>query len=495
MNSRKTVVTLLNQFLVFFVNLLTLKLTMSALSPGDYGLYGYALSLTGLFMAFSELNLSGIFFKRIAEGEDLQKHYSTYITIRLILTGIAAAFYLLYSCIDKAPVSSGHLAVFLTVLTYYFVDAMMLAVMGAYQSRREVRRTQSSNTLMAVANLLFIAVFVAPTGDVRLLALALVFRPLVGLACLVRFTRGELKVFRFSLDRAIVREYIRFILPLLPMSVLGVIYDRIDGTLVTKFHSYQETGYFTAASMFNTALLIPSTAIITLLYSSYSEEVKAGNYSRVQDISRRATKYLSLLVNPVAIFICFHAERFVLLAMSSDYLPTVPIVRIFMFQVILMSVSRTFDAIFMASERLRLVSIMGISLYLLGIALNYILIPEQLFGFRLFNLKAAGPACKALLVYSLYICMTGYLLRKIHRVMIYWRFLLHMVAALAAGFAALTFNLPDNTLSSLTLCAAVYFCLYLLFLTILRELQRKDLEYFSSVICFWRDPAQPRVLE
>lgn len=475
---------------------MTLKITMVALNPDDYGLYGYALSLTGLFMAFTELNLSGVYFKRIAEGEDLQQHYSTYVTIRLLLTGGAVVMFLLYSAtgyIGFTSIQVKQVLLFVFILIYYFFDTLMLAVMGAYQARREVRRTQLTTTLMAVANLAFIAAFVAPSNDVRLLALSLVCRPLVGIVCFARLLRGELLIFSFTLNREIVRDYLRFITPLLPMSILAVIYDRIDGTLVATFLSYRDNGFLTAATMFNTALLIPSTAVITLLYSSFSEEIRAGNYVRVQELSRRATKYISMLVTPAAIFFYFHAETLVLLAMNSKYLPAVPIVKVFMFQIILLSVSRTFDSILMASERLRLVSTVGISLYLFGIAVNFILIPEQLFGFKMMNLGAVGPAYKSLLFYVVYIGVTGFLLHRIYRITIYWRFVLHTFAAMAAGYMALAIPLHGGVILSLIMSGSVFACLYLLFLVIIRELGRSDLDYFLSALLVWRVPTRLRM--
>ena len=310
MNSRKVVITFVNQLAVLFLNVLALKATLAALSPADYGLYGYALSLTGLFMVFTELNLSNVYFKRVAEGEPIQQQYSTYISIRLLFIGVAALVFVLYVAISGSSlimISSRHLLVMGTTLVYYFFDAMMLAVMGAYQAQREVRKTQTTTALMSLANLAFIIVFVATTGNVLFLSLALVIKPLVGIACFARLMKGELAIFRFTLDWKIIADYKRFVLPLLPMSILAAIYDRIDGTLVTNFLSFRDNGFLTAASMFNTLLLIPSTAILTLLYSSFSEEIRRKDYIRVQEISNRATKYLSLLVSPIAMFFFFNA--------------------------------------------------------------------------------------------------------------------------------------------------------------------------------------------
>lgn len=489
MNSRKVVIMFVNQLAVLFLNVLALKATLAALSPADYGLYGYALSVTGLFMVFTELNLSNVYFKRVAEGEPVQLQYSTYISIRLLFIGVAVLVFVLYVAISGSSlimISNRHLVVMGTTLVYYFFDAMMLAVMGAYQAQREVRKTQTATALMSLANLAFIIVFVATTGNVLFLSLALVVKPLVGIACFAWLMKGELAIFRFTLDWKIIADYKRFVLPLLPMSILAAIYDRIDGTLVTNFLSFRDNGFLTAASMFNTLLLIPSTAILTLLYSSFSEEIRRKDYIRVQDISNRATKYLSLLVSPIAMFFFFNAKELVVIAMSEEYLPAVPIIQVFMFQVVLMSVSRTFGSILLASEKLKLVSTLGIATYVLGIVLDFILIPDRLFGVPMANLGATGPAYKALIVYIVSIIATGLLLKRTMNISIYWRFVFHIIAAFLAGWMVNALFPAGKGIFELALFFVLSGGAYMLILIVLRELKRADADYIFSALAVWR---------
>lgn len=489
MNSRKVVITFANQLAVLVLNVFALKATLAVLSPEDYGLYGYALSLTGLFMVFTELNLSNVYFKRVAEGEPIQPQYSTYVSIRLILAGTAAIFFIFYMVTSRASsivASPRHLVILVTTLLYYFFDAVMLAIMGAYQAQREVRKTQVTTALMSLANLVFILAFVVTSRNVWFLSLALVVKPLVGIVCFARLMKGDLNIFRFKLDREILADYIRFILPLLPMSILAAIYDRIDGTLVTNFLSYRENGFLTAASMFNTLLLIPSTAILTFLYSSFSEEIRKKNYLRVQEISNRATKYLSLLVSPIAMFFFFNAKALVVIAMSEKYLPAVPIIQVFMFQVVLMSVSRTFGSILLASEKLRVVSTLGIATYVLGIILDFLLIPDCLFGLPMGNLGATGPAYKALIVYIVSIIITGVLLKIIMGITIYWRFIFHVIAAFLAGWIVNVLLPAGNVIFDLALYFMLSGVVYVFFLILLRELKRADADYLCNAFAIWR---------
>jgi O-antigen/teichoic acid export membrane protein len=363
---------------------------------------------------------------------------------------------------------------------------MMLAVMGAYQARRDVTRTQTTTAIMAVANLLFIVFLVATSGDIWIFALSALVKPLVGIVCFARIMKSELRVISFAFDRKILADYVAFAVPLLPMSVLAVIYDKIDGTLVANFLSYRDNGFLTAATMFNTLLLVPSTSMMTLLYSSFSEELSKDNRVRVQEISRRATKYLSMVVSLLSMFLFFYTEPVVLVAMSREYLPAVPIIRVFMFQVVLMSVSRTFGSIMLASEQLRIANRVGVCLALLGIVLDFIFIPPSLFGVPMMGLGATGPAYKSLIVYIVSIITTGILLKKLLNITIYWRFVLHMVAAVAAGWLLAVFLPAATGVTGLIGAFAAFTIVYVLFLMLFREIGAVDLEYGARALAVWR---------
>lgn len=489
MNSRKTVVMMIGQLCVLVLNVVALKVTLLSLPPKDYGLYGYALSLTGLFMAFSELNMSSVYLKRIAEGQSMQQHYSTYVMIRIFLILIAALTFVCYSVVTGASFLvqiNQQTSVFAVTLSYYLLDAVMLAAMGAYQARREVYRTQFVSGVMAFVNLVFIAGVVWTTKNVLFLSVALVIKPIVGILCFIWMMKGELNLFKFKIDRSIAGDYIKFTTSLLPLSVIGVIYEKTDGIMITRFLSFTDNGYFTAATMFNVLLLLPSTAIMTLLFSLYAEEIHNGKLENIGILSRRATKYLSLAVTPVAMFFLAHADSIVILAMSKDYLPAVPIMRIFMLQVVFMTVSRTIDPIFLALEKFKLVNMLGITLFAGGIVINFVLIPDNFAGITMMGLGALGPAVKALLFYTVYVTVSAVFLKKIVNIIIYWRFLIHLAVAsflalLVMKFAPQQIGIVGLSVSFLAYCIS-YFCV----LFLVRELKMSDISYLLKSLQIWR---------
>jgi O-antigen/teichoic acid export membrane protein len=373
----------------------------------------------------------------------------------------------------------------LFIVTLSYVPDAYTATLGViFLARREAGRSQVIAAIISVFNLIYIGTLVYVSRSVYVFSFGLFAKSLIGGVVCYYLVKDEVSLFRLRYDPAIVRDYLHFIVPLLPVTILSVLYDKLDTVLVKNFVSISEAGYFAAAQKFNLLLLLPSSSIMTILYSSFSESAGNKDYAAVQSTSNKATKYVSLIVTMLSIYIFFNTQDFIVLFMSRDYLPTAPIIQVFMIQVILMSVSRTMDSITLAAEKLRFVAVFASLLYVLGIALNVLLIPSEIFGISMFGLKGTGPAVKSLLIYVVSIAVNAIYLYARLNITIYWRFLYHLVAALGAGYlvnSIFVWHLPGMILT-LTAKFVCYAALYGGLMIAVREVTKDDVRYLLQVL-------------
>jgi len=96
MIARKSLVIFISQVLQILFGVVTTKITLLLLPPEVFGMFGYALALTTIFLIFSDLNFSQVFFKRIAEGKDLCRNFSAFVTIRFILVAFSFLCFVAY---------------------------------------------------------------------------------------------------------------------------------------------------------------------------------------------------------------------------------------------------------------------------------------------------------------------------------------------------------------------------------------------------------------
>jgi O-antigen/teichoic acid export membrane protein len=471
--------------IILATGVLSNKIVFTVLSPEDFGLFGYAVSAGALFFIFNDLQLQNVYFKRIAEGQDLQRHFSTFISLKILLTAVSLCVFSVYACYTLYASNSPDirmLLLFLIVVLSYLADTYSVTLGIVFLARREAFRSQLIAVATALFNFAYTATLVYMTGNVYIFTIGLVAKSLVAGMLSYYLTKGEISLVDLRRDPKIVKDYLRFITPLLPSTILGLLYDRLDTVLVAKLTSFSEAGFFAAAQKFNVILLLPSASIMTILYSSFSESASSQDFTTVQATSNKATKYVSLIVTMLSIYVFFNTRDFVVLFMSPEYLPTIFIIRIFMIQVILMSVSRTLDSITLAAERLTFVSTSSSLMYVLGIGLNFILIPSELFGMKMLGLQGAGPAMKSLLVYVVSILVHAVYLRSRLNITIYWRFLYHLAGALAAGYLVgigLAWNIPNVfvLLSAKFVCYAV---VYGALMVAVREITRADVRYLLT---------------
>jgi len=486
MNARKSVLMFISQILIIAVSIITNKLIFTVINPADYGLYGYAFSTCALFFIFSDMQFQNVFFKRIAEKESIQKHYSTYMFLKNILICLSVVSFIVYVTYKQWNHTIGdmrEIVVLSILMVSYIADAYMTVLSVILLAGREVKKSQLMGFVIALSSLIYTILFIYPSHSLNVLCFALFFKSIIGVFVAWCFLKNEISLFNFSYDKAIGKDYIKFVIPLLPITILGTLYDKLDTIFVKNFISNVEAGYFAAAQKFNMLLLLPSGSIMTILYASFSESASRKDFNTIQMTSNKATKYVSLMVTLLSIFVFFYANEFVRLFMSNEYVPVVPIIRVFMIQVILMSVSRTMDTITMAAERLKVLSIFAIILYVVGILLNIILIPEHIMGIKMFGLKSVAPAVKSLIIYIMSISFNGIYLYKKMKIVVYWRFLFHIAVAMISGFliSIVPLGANINEITGLTIRFILFALLYSGTLWLIREITKEDIKYLLKV--------------
>lgn len=486
MNARRSIIVFANQVICVIIGIVITKITLTIFKPADFGIMAYALSLSGLFLTFTDLQMSLIFCKRIAEGEDIERHYSTYTSLKFILTLISFICFVFYITLIYFlhSVSGKIIYILFLVFISYFTDLYLNGLISLYNTKRDVKITQLVTIFITIFHLGYILGIVYPSRNLYLYALSMLAKSIVGLVAFGYLLRNKMRIVKFGLDRAIIKDYVKFMVPLLPVSILGFVYDKIDATMIAFFLSFSEAGYFAAAQRINSVLLLASGSVGMILYSLFSEVGKLKDYSKMQAISNKATRYSSIFINLISIFLFFNTRKVVLLLMSYEYLPAIPIIQIFLLQAILMTVSRTFDTIIVVTEHLKFLSIASLIQYAVGICLNFILIPNKLLGFDVIGMGSRGPAVKYLILYiaNILICSTFLYVRL--GIKIYWRFVLHIAVAMLAGFAVNIMLEKEimNIMVYLTIYFSIFCSLYFIALFAIKEMGKDDVRYFMDIL-------------
>jgi len=268
MLARKSALIVITKILDSSLAYIALFFITRHMSPGDYGIVSFALGFAGLFSIFGTLGFNSAHTKKISEGKELGRCIGTFLTIKVLLTGLTVSlligtiFYWKFIMGRGFETPEHELAVYI-VTGFWVLKLISDSFLTTFSARREVAKAQIPY-LFGVVIRVSATIYVALAGFG---ALALAFTHVAGEATLlivVLFLFRKYPIKKPSLEY--FKEYSKFAFPLAMVSVCSIIMINIDKVLIQLFHSSVDVGYYSSAFRLSSFIHMFTLAIGTLLF-------------------------------------------------------------------------------------------------------------------------------------------------------------------------------------------------------------------------------------
>jgi len=492
MNASKSAIVLITSILGSAVGALTAIVIGRWLGPSNYGVYSYCYGLAGVFSGLGDLGFHQVYLKRIAEHGEEARFTANFLGAKLVLVGMVAAG----TCLGLLWAAShgqvrGALetqTVALILLGYVLTNLLVIPATVYFNGRREMAKSSLISLAQPLVMLAIVLLLLPRDPGPRTLALLSLSQPL-GAALLIRFWLRRPILIRPRYDGDVFRDYIRYVAPVALSTIAAGAYLYIDRLLIKAFLPFADVGYFVVAQRFSVLLLLFSGSTMSILLAAMSRAHHEGRDDEVERIARRATKYLSLITVPAAVFSALYARTIISGTMGVAYLPAVPILQILMLRVILMTYNRATSFMLNAIEKLKVISALSLAWYALGVGLDFVLIPKMLAGHAMLGLGAAGVAAKDVIVDVLALILNNSLANFYIRARFYWRVLYHLMAGAAFwGTSSWVNRFVHHPMAQIVVGGAVGVATYCTVLAVLGELRGEELRTAWSAI----DPRRAR---
>lgn len=459
MNSRKSTIVLLAQILSSAIGAVTVIFIGRWLGPRNYGIYSYCYGVVGIFSGLGDLGFHQVYLKRIAEHEEEGRYTANFLGAKLVLVGMVIAGTLL-ALLWAAQ--HGHMlgvaetqTAVLILLGYVLTNLLILPATVYFDGRREIAKSSLVNVVQPLVMLVMVLLLLPRHPGPRMLALLALSQP-ISAALLIRFWLRRPVFIRPRYDGDVLRSYLRYVAPVALSSLTCGVYLYIDRLLIKAFLPYADVGYFVISQRFSVLLLLFSSSTMNILLASMSRAHHESRPDEVGRIARRATKYLSLITVPAAVFSALYARIIISLTVGAAYLPAVLILQVLMIRVVFMTYNRATGCMLNAIEKLKVISALSIGWYALGVGLDFVLIPKVLAGHAMLGLGAVGVAVKDVIVDILALALNNMLAYHYIRARFYWRVLYHITAgAVFLGVASWINHLIHTPLAQLMVGATV----------------------------------------
>lgn len=514
MLGRKTTLILLNSFVGAILGLVALKVVAQFMGVDIYGRYAFALGISGFFLFIVDLGFNRAHVKRVSEGRPAGDCLVTYGVVLLVLSAVYLG--VTFGAIAAGGTLLGKRLESTTFLTLLFVItgrflSIVRRVAGlTFRARREVARGETAgfaaSATQSVAMILFALLYAGATrreGPLydHLLASApgvaeLIARngaELLGLAFLLSAVVATPIAFLVlrrhyefgSFDTELFKSYLRYAAPLMVGVTMSTVALEVDKVALGFFWSETEAGLFFGVQRLLVMLTMVQIAVHALIFPTISDLHSDGDVAGVRRLTRRAVRYVSMVLVPAAFALTVLARPAINLVLSAQWLAAAPILAVLAFATLLNAIADPFSQVLFGFDRPKLGVATGMVKWTAQIGLVFLLVPDSLFGVPLPGLRGLGAAVALLVASALYLAAVAV---KAHE-LAGTGFILHLsshwvAAAVMAGVVwwfhnqlfplVRWFHVPPYVLGG----AALYFGL----LALMREFTRKDLDFVLAAL-------------
>ncbi len=447
----------------------------------NYGLVNFALGFAGMF-AFIGNIFNRAHVKRISEGQDEGTCMGTYLSLTTIsvaiMLGLSFGGLLFWKhVLGRGFESQAHETVLYIILSFTALKLMGQIGTATFQAKSEIAKREMIRFMDYNVPTIFI-IYVALTGGQ---AVELAYTYLTGGLLMLLTAVYFLKPIKIKKPNwKMAKSYWSFGLPSFFISLTGQLGHKLDIVMIQVFWSSVNVGYYAVSLRFSALLIGLSSAVVVIVFPTISGHHANSDWKSIKDLVTATTRYLSMIVTPIIFFLIVFPEQTITILLSRDFLPSVPVIRIMVINAFFIVLSLPFTTVFNGINKPKLGAKLMISCNLLNFGLNFLLIPQSLFGIPLLGLREVGAGIATLTSSVILLLLVLYFSKREAGTTPYSKIPIHLTAGIIVGILLLMMERHILSLQRyyhLALYGILFLGLYTIILWIIGEFTREDWNY------------------
>lgn len=399
----------------------------------EYGIFGFAVSLTGILCILFDLGIGIHSVRHIATNYDSAPKY---LGNAIPLKGLFSICGFVIIFIVLVLMRADELTIIVTLLfaIEQIIKKFVELMNATFQAFEEGKYQGILNTLMNV--ILFIFIIIAIYCDLRLygIAFAYILSNILALIYGYYILNKHIAKPNYEFDKTFCKNITLAAIPFAATAILTSIYYSIDMVMLTNMVGSYATGIYNA-----TYKLI---SVLTLFYGIYTAVIFPvmskfyKNDEKMLLVSyEKSIKYLMLVIIPLAIATMFYSTDIIHLIYGHEYKAADSVLSILIWTVCLLFISGAGNTLLNASYKEVSVTKIYFVAAIFNVVLNLLLIPY---------LSYIGAAITTVLSDVLIVVIQSYVIYKLgHRVnkKLYVDILKIMLGSIILGIALYFLNL------------------------------------------------------
>ena len=368
---------LVSQIIVSICGFIWTILIARYLGVSDYGIYGFALSLSGILAIMADLGLNTHIVRDISTDYGIApKYLGNAIPLKSILA-IGALFLTLIILIimkcDEVTITT----TFLFTIEMIFKSFLNL-IDGTFQGFEKNKYQGIGNTVLNILLLLFILITVFTDYGLYGIGISYVVANLIAIFLEYYFLKKYVTKPKFEFDRIFCKKILILSIPFAITGILNTIYYTIDMVMLTQMVGNYATGIYNATFKLISILVMFYSIYISVIFPIMSKFFK--NDENLLIISfEKSIKYLMLIMIPLAIATVIYSLDVVQLIYGHEYDQASSALSILIWTVCLIFISGVGNTLLNASHKEVTVTKIYFAAAVFNVVLNIFLIPKYSF--------------------------------------------------------------------------------------------------------------------
>ncbi|MDO8498844.1 MAG: flippase [bacterium] len=350
------------------------------LSVGNNGIYFVALSYFSILSSFADFGISRFLIREISQ----KKETATSYILSATLLRVAIAF-LIFICLSIVLLSYDHnqVRVTLSIIAVFAIIPQIIGITldNVFASLQKFHISALGILILNISNAI-IGVFFIKSGFGPLgVVTALLLSQIVFVLALFVMFRKEHVVIEKVVTKKQIKEILKGSIPYGLLSILGLLYFRIDILLLSYIRGHEETAFYGLSYKFLEAVIFIPSAFGAALFpflAEFQTKLKQGITS-TSDLKK--FYYKSLLFMGVLGVVTLIGYIFVLPIVIRLFLPkylaSIQTITILAFTIPFMFIHNPGVQIILSTDKyLRLVIFLSVITLAFNLVFNFILIPQ-----------------------------------------------------------------------------------------------------------------------
>jgi O-antigen/teichoic acid export membrane protein len=355
------------------VNVAVSLLLIRSLGPTGYGEFVVVVTAAGLAGLLAELGLPKVAVREVAAGRlDLGVATGTVVAVRLMLS-VAATGVVQVVLLGLSVSATVHLAAL--VASSMFVAEALLSVAIAFHVAVAQHHEALARLGANIVKLVLVVWLVQRDAGLVPIVAATTATLLVAAALAWPVARRRFGA-RPRIDRAAAAHLVREALPVAPAMLVGVVYLKIDALMVALFGVARDVGVYGAAYQPVEYLFLASAIVVQVLLPLVARAT-TGDHLALEQVYRRGTDLLLVLVAPVSLILVASARPLVHDVYEPRYAPAAAPMALLGLALVAMTVNVWQGTVLVAARHARANLVYLSAAVGLNIALDLVLVPRH----------------------------------------------------------------------------------------------------------------------